>query len=397
MAVVKSWEDVTERKSTGEIRGQTTYTRSFTVRVDSPNTSLADIRSAPGIWYGDMHPDDQTVYVINIEVSADGDSMMIYKVVFQYGIVEREGVMAQPEEEDKNPAKPPSINKVPLDAWSGSSSLYSEGSATCSNGQYIRNTAGVVLPGVQIEKVEQQLDMKMYFDEQDRIPAMKLGSLLGQINMNPWPLADGSLGRQGEWRFSGMSWSWEQQAAYTTQDGVDLPAKLTYYVLNITLSRKEGMKFDDERMDYQGEEFDYSDYDQWVTPWIPWIVSQGYMEYSKKTPNRVPIMQPIEYKDCQGNDVTPPSGSPNTPCEWPLMEPVSEPQPLNLDGYQCDKYEEAAVVLPNTIRRIFDPNNNSPDPGENPNFGKYSFDFNAIFGNPLDRSIVRIYYPQNTP
>ena len=77
MAVVNSYENVVARSSSGEIRNSPTYNRTFTVRCDNPDTSMVDIANAPGISYGDPHPHDASCFVTNVDVDADGDSMLI--------------------------------------------------------------------------------------------------------------------------------------------------------------------------------------------------------------------------------------------------------------------------------------------------------------------------------
>ena len=84
MAVVRSFENVVDRSSTGEIRRVPTYKRTFTVRCDDPDTSMVDIAKAPGIGYGDAHPHDKSCFVTTVDVDADGDSMLIYTVSYGY-------------------------------------------------------------------------------------------------------------------------------------------------------------------------------------------------------------------------------------------------------------------------------------------------------------------------
>lgn len=359
MAIVQTYESIADRSASGVIRESPTYRRSFIVRVDSPATSLKEIGDAPGIRYGDQHPDDPTTYVTNVDVSAKGDSMMLYQVDFTYGISTDEAVSggataaaAAGGGGGSGGVPPPDPLALPFDYWSGSSSFYNVRKQVDVYGNTIANTAGVpIAGGVEVQKVELQLILNKFYAFDDFASLQSHCYLTGSINSEPWPNNFVGIGsRPYGWRLSGASWNFRQQVSDT--------ATLNYYEGVFTFSYRTPMQLDWSKMRYSSwltsatapPKFKYP----YVTPWCPWIASKGYTQLKDGgnivNPNdREAILQQVEYKNCSGDDVDPPATDDNFPCEWPTSEPVSEPAALDVNGKAASQASLPAIVIADVI------------------------------------------------
>jgi len=356
MAVSNFYESIADRQATGTIRQSPTYSRTFMVRVDHPGTSLKEIGSAPGIAYGDPHPDDPTVYVIQIDINAVGDSMMYYGVTYQYGIVASEdvsgGAIAAAQAEASGggqPVSPPDPLALPVDYWSGSSSLYTVNRQVDAHGNVICNTAGVpIAGGVEHSSTEAQLVLTKHIPIKDFLKVSKLAMSVGSINEDVWPdkgdfATHGS--ERGHWRVNTVDWSFKSQVSDTDS--------LAYYEVRITLGYRVGMWYNPDKHVYSSG--GNKSIDGWVSPWSPWLASKGYHMIApipfEQAGQLGKITVPVQYYDCDNNPIDPPEqDDPNAPCEWPVWEPVAEPMPLDKDGYQVlPNQDTAAIVIADTI------------------------------------------------
>jgi hypothetical protein len=359
MAVVQSYESIADRSASGVIRESPTYRRSFVVRVDNPATSLKEIGAAPGINYGDQHPDDPTTYVTNIEVSAKGDSMMLYQVDFQYGLSKDATVTggaaaaaAAGGGGGGGGVPPPDPLALPYDYWSGSSSLYSIRRQIDNYRNTIANTAGVpIAGGVEDQKVELQLILNKFYAFDDFASLQSHCFLTGAINSEPWPNNVAGTGSDPYgWRLSGASWNFRQQVSDT--------ATLNYYEGVFTFSYRTPMPLDWTKMRYSSALTSAAAppafTQPYVTPWCPWIASKGYTQLkdggSIFNPNdREAIRQQVEYRNCDNEVIVPPSTDDNYPCEWPTSEPVSEPAALDVAGKAASQASPPAIVIADVI------------------------------------------------
>lgn len=349
MGVVGSYENVLERSATGAIRQRSQYSRSFTVRVDTPNTSLVDIGNAPGIAYGDPHPDDSSVYVTEINVQASGDSMLLYRVTYTYTIIDDENVSggaveAKKADDTGGTAPPPDPTAVPLPFWSGSSSLNQINKWVMKNGAVVVNSAGVPYPeGVLVDRPTGQLVLTAPYPISALDTVIEMTRYVGYLNTDNWPASSAVGGSErGWWKFTNASWAFKEQ----TSGAIRLPYVEAVY----TLSYKVGTAYDDSTMNIVGGTDLPGLLDQGlVSPWVPWITSKGYSQMSGG--KRVPIEQDIVYKKCDGTVIAPgdlPDAGVNMPCEYPTTEPVSEPMPLKKNGTVCQVGENPGIQIINT-------------------------------------------------
>ena len=67
MAVVAVEELISGRGVSGRVRDSFKYTRAFLIQTDAPATSMVAIAQAPGVTFGQPHPDDNSVYAIEFD------------------------------------------------------------------------------------------------------------------------------------------------------------------------------------------------------------------------------------------------------------------------------------------------------------------------------------------
>lgn len=354
MSIVGSFENTLDRSGGGAIREAPEYTRSFTVRVDDPNTSILEIGNAPGIAYGDLHPDDPSTYVIKINVAAEGDSLLLYRVTFTYGIIEDEKVSGGAEASGggsggggSTPPQPPDPLTLPIDTWSGAAGLYTSVSYTDVLGEIIANTADVPFPsGVSMDKVEGRLTLTRAYAIDSFDQMIEHFNCVNKVNSTEWP-GIGAGSEIGWWRMSDASWNFRQQSSNGST--------LSYYEATFTFAYRRGLTTKD--INALGVDHiwwtsdiaqDQTAFGNTIPPWCKLIPSMGYQE---KAPNNelVPITLPIEYKNCSGQPVQPPAGDPNSPCEWPTEERIAEPRGLDLFGRAIKAGDKPCVIVVNGI------------------------------------------------
>lgn len=385
MAVSNFYESIADRQATGTIRQSPTYSRTFMVRVDHPGTSLKEIGQAAGIQYGDPHPDDPTVYVIQVDINAVGDSMMYYGVTYQYGIVDNEDVSggaaaAAQAEAAGEPVTPPDPLALPVDYWSGSSSLATEYRETDQADKVVRNTAGVPIAGGAETSVPQaQLILTQHIPLSSFFRLNDLALSIGDVNQDFWPQKYDNpnftlLGSEpGSWRVNSVDWAFKQQISDT--------AVLSYYEARITFAYKRAVLYDATKHYYSSKGFfggpntinNDETNQHWVSPWCPWLASKGYMYFDKNENELKEITAKIEYRNCKDEVIQPPEGDENEVCEWPRRERVSEPQPLDINGQPvAPGDDDCAIIVVDTIpkekAKKFHPVFGSPNPNDTGNW-----------------------------
>ena len=368
MAVVRNFENVVARSSTGEIREAPTYKRTFTVRCDDPDTSMVDIANAPGIKYGDPHPHDALCFVTTVDVDADGDSMLIYTVSYSYTRPVNDlsitgGTPEDPTQPDLNPNTPPDPLKIPEGYWNGGSALETRQSSTTRgygdvSGQAVRMTNGRPLTsGVVMDFASEQLVLTNYYTSWDDVA--NIGLNVDRMNLESWPVsATNTAYGPLAWKIVSYNWSFKQQSSEQQ--------RLEYYEVQVTFKRSILWKYKDGTHVLQGfpppVESKIKAGTVGIPATLPMIASAGFQEsvypkllngsedYSKDPIGVTPIQTKVKYFNCDGDEVENPNGSgvdPDSPCaEFPYYENTTEEVPLNTYGKAVPPKTEGCIIVP---------------------------------------------------
>lgn len=151
MAVVSTKESIDDRSVSGKYRDTFTYSRSFLVLLDSPDTSMVDIARAPNVQFGDAHPDDSSVYAMEFDCKPRGDSMLVYVVTVKYYTPTRE--------KEVDPAQ------LPADVWAGGSSVTAAPCWQDAEGKPITNSAGVAFPDLTKDEAEFSVTLTRCYED----------------------------------------------------------------------------------------------------------------------------------------------------------------------------------------------------------------------------------------
>lgn len=199
MAVVWNKEIAKDRSVEVNRDNDASATRAFLVRVDDPTTPLSQIRAAPGINLGDVHPDEADLSCESIDVSAEDDSGLLYAVTFKYAPVE-------PEEEDDGDGEGGSGSGDEDEpnnlGWSGSSSVSSEPTFTDVNGDTMTNSAGDPLEDLEAERAQFHLSLTMEYPRHDGPNGWVTHArkYTNTVNSDVW-----NGGVEGQWKCQGSS------------------------------------------------------------------------------------------------------------------------------------------------------------------------------------------------
>ena len=370
MAVVRSFENVVARSSSGEIRNSPTYKRTFTVRCDNPDTSMVDIASHPGIKYGDPHPHDASCFVTAVDVDADGDSMLIYSVNYTYtrpvgDLSVTGGTPTDPSSGggSPNPNTPPDPLKIPEGYWTGGSALETRQSSTTRgygdvSGQAIRMTNGRPLTsGVVMDFASEQIVLTNYYTSWSDVA--NIGLNVDRMNKEVWPTnATNTAYGPLAWKVVGYNWSFKQQ----TSD----QQRLEYYEVQVTFKRSILWKYKDGIHILQGFPSDIETAIKagsvGIPATLPMIASAGFQEltypkllngnedYTKDPTGISPIQTKVRYFNCDGDEVENPNGTgvdPDSPCaEFPYYENTTEEIPLNKYGKAVPPNTPGTIIVP---------------------------------------------------
>lgn len=368
MAVVKNYENVVDRSSSGEIRQSPTYKRTFTVRCDDPDTSMVDIANAPGIKYGDPHPHDASCFVTTVDVDADGDSMLIYTVSYSYTRPVNElsvtgGTPEDPEDPTQDPNTPPDPLKIPEGYWTGGSTLETRQSSTTRgygdvSGEAIRMTNGRPLTsGVVMDFASEQIVLTNYYTSWRDVA--NIGLNVDRMNKEVWPttatnIAYGPLA----WKIVGYNWSFKQQTS--------AQQRLEYYEVQVTFKRSILWKYKADKHILQGFPGDIETAIKagsvGIPATLPMIASAGFQEsvypkllngnedFSKDPIGVSPIQTKVKYFNCDGEEVENPNGEgvdPDSPCaEFPYYENTTEEMPLDKNGKAVTPKTPGTIIVP---------------------------------------------------
>lgn len=127
-------------------------TRKFLIRVDDPTTSKASISAAPGVAWGDAHPDVAACKAMEFELSPSDDVAMFWVHTVTYYVP---------------PAlRNPGGNGVPDDAWEASGGTSTVPAFVDKNGDTIVNSADDPMEGLEREESEFSWTLtKFYTDD----------------------------------------------------------------------------------------------------------------------------------------------------------------------------------------------------------------------------------------
>lgn len=152
MAVVSTAEIAKDRAQSGKYGETYTYTRAWTVRVDSPSTSLVDITNATGVAWLDPHPDDSSCKALEFDTKPIDEVGLLYVVTAKYQVPP---VNNTDNGQEEQPGYIEGLMKIPV--WSASSSVTSGPVALA-----ITNSAGQPLEGLEQEFAEFRLTLTEY-------------------------------------------------------------------------------------------------------------------------------------------------------------------------------------------------------------------------------------------
>ena len=365
MAVVNNYENVVARSSSGEIRNSPTYKRTFTVRCDNPDTSMVAIANAPGITYGAPHPHDASCFVTNVDVDADGDSMLIYTVSYTYtrpvnDLSVTGGTPSDPSGGSVNKETPPDPLQIPEGYWTGSSTLETRQSPVTTTGEQIRMTNGrPYTSGIPTDFAAEQIVMTNSYASWDDVA--KIGRCVDKMNSTTWPVGteETTYGPLA-WKIMSFNWSFKQQTSEQQ--------RLEYYDVSVTLQRVTLNAFDSDHMKLIGwpDALVNKDANGKVTgpkgnrfpAHLPQISNTGFREkYYKPDAVGQPVLAglrdittDIVYYNCDGEEIDPPNDpdeDENSPCvKFPRKEPTTEEMPLDLLGRAVPPDTKGSIIIP---------------------------------------------------
>ena len=215
MAVVGVNEIQTDRAVSGKFREAFTYTRGFRVRCDSMKTSLLEISQAPGVTFGQPHPDDPSCLAMEFDAKPDGDTLLVWKVTIKYTLPPK-------QERDQEDPKP---GTLPTDQWSGSSSVTSVPATQDKDGEPITNSAGVAFGDVEKDQADYSLNLTRAYA--DLSFDADLRECTNKVNAAAW-----AGGEKGEWKCQGGRWQKKTENAGGST--------FTYYSVDWQFDYREG-------------------------------------------------------------------------------------------------------------------------------------------------------------
>jgi hypothetical protein len=192
MGVVYCLEIAKERSQSGKYQETYTYTRGWVVRVNDPLTPLPDITNAACNAWLLAHPDDASCVALEFDTKASDDTGLVYTVSVKY--------YAPPTNNDSTETEEPGtvdgIMKLPI--WSGSSSSKTVPAVT-KDGDFIVNSAGDPLEGIEMDISEPRLTLVQYYASHSTVVSMQR-TYTDTVNSGTW-----NGGAAKTWRCLGCS------------------------------------------------------------------------------------------------------------------------------------------------------------------------------------------------
>lgn len=129
-----------------------TFTRKFLVRVDNPSTSRVLIANAPGVKFGDGHPNFASHKAMEFDLTEESGDGMIWSLTVKYYVPPVENT-------------PDTNTGMPKDCWAASGSTTTIPAFKDKDGELVVNSAGDPLEGSEREASDFSLTLtKCYAD-----------------------------------------------------------------------------------------------------------------------------------------------------------------------------------------------------------------------------------------
>ena len=214
MAITEHVELVQGRSVSGRFRESFEYTRNFLVRTDDPGESLLNIANAPGVRFGDPHPDDATVYALEFNAQPLGENPLQYTLAVKYGNPPASETAAATTgggggTPGTGGVTAPNFAAPPPDIWSGSSSVAArpimwieQANATW---EPIVNSAGVPIPNMTADFAQAELVLQRSYTSMATL-FTDISTYTNKVNGAEWIAADRFC-----WKCQGCRWSRETQ------------------------------------------------------------------------------------------------------------------------------------------------------------------------------------------
>lgn len=206
MAVIAWGESVASRSASVSAAEGFTYTRSFQVQVDDPNTPMIQVMSAPRVFMWARYPSDIFSFAQSFEARPRGSSQLLYDVVIQYKPAPKKD-QERKEQEPDTPQDPEAFPQLmPGPVWNGGGSLRETQTTRTVNGKIIANSAGVPYPDVTKRTPAQTISVTKCYATFTRA-STAMTALHGKTNSAAW--AGGAI---GEWLCESTRWSWRTES-----------------------------------------------------------------------------------------------------------------------------------------------------------------------------------------
>ena len=219
MAVVSSEEMLEGRRCSGAARESFRYERSFLVRTDAVSDSMVSISNAPGISFGDPHPDDAGVFALRFETQAMSSNPLLYTVRVEYGLPSVEETAADPGATGggggggtNSGTAAPDFTGLPKDIWSGGAGLAKVGTNYLpvtmggANRSLVRNTAGTMISGIELEQARYTLQLTRCYSNTSFLAT--IAGVVDKCNNATWAGTPAYT-----WLCKGARWNRETQAS----------------------------------------------------------------------------------------------------------------------------------------------------------------------------------------
>lgn len=151
MSVVAVIETAKGTGVSGKYGESFTFTRKWLIRVDSPDTSRVEIAQAPGVAFGDGHPDAATHLAMEFDCTEASGDGMIWEITVRYYM--------PPAGNTPDP-----VTGIPTDTWAASNSTTSVPAYKDKDGESICNSAGDPLEGVEKDDDGFSLTLTKFYD-----------------------------------------------------------------------------------------------------------------------------------------------------------------------------------------------------------------------------------------
>lgn len=209
MAVINFNESLQSRSASLKTGEGATYSRSFTVAVDDPNTPLLTIMRAPGVRLWSRHPHDYWAFAKSFDVKPRGSSHTLYDVTVQYSMLEVKDQNREEEEPGSATNPDPTANPLlmPGPVWSGGSALREVVVTEDVGGKAIVNSAGVSYPNPTRREPCYTISAVICYPTYTAAAAA-ISAITGCTNLAAW-----AGGLVGEWLCESTRWNWRSEAS----------------------------------------------------------------------------------------------------------------------------------------------------------------------------------------